>query len=269
MKKMKIDIKSMVIGALFTALVFTLLGSGGAFFNNDEVLRLKMLAGYIQQNGDLNMGNHKIIMLGSSIYDNGSEGGGLIIKGGADRIHFHGGTIFYDNPYFTRPTIKISANLDMGKNKIIMQGSSIYDDSSEGGGLILKGGANKIHLHAMPIFYDQFAFNYKTLNLGVNLNLGKNKIIMQGSSVYDDSSEGGGLILKGGAGKVHVHGHTIFYDNPYFNQATLDLNTNLNMGKNRIIMQGSSIYDDSSEGGGLILKGGAGKIHVFGRTIQH
>jgi hypothetical protein len=34
-------------------------------------------------------------------------------------------------------------------------------------------------------------------------------------------------------------------------------------------MPGSSIYDDGSEGGNLILRGGANRIHFFGQTIPH
>lgn len=34
-------------------------------------------------------------------------------------------------------------------------------------------------------------------------------------------------------------------------------------------MLGSSVYDDGSEGGGLILRGGANRIHFFGQTLNH
>ena len=37
----------------------------------------------------------------------------------------------------------------------------------------------------------------------------------------------------------------------------------------KIIMLGSRIFDDGSEGGGLQLRGGAGRIHFFGQTIPH
>ncbi len=46
----------------------------------------------------------------------------------------------------------------------------------------------------------------KILSLNADLNMGKKKIIMQGSSIYDDSSEGGGLIVKSGDKRSHVHG---------------------------------------------------------------
>lgn len=41
------------------------------------------------------------------------------------------------------------------------------------------------------------------------------------------------------------------------------------MGTRHIILQGSHIYDDGSEGGGLHLRGGADRIHFFGRSVQH
>lgn len=34
-------------------------------------------------------------------------------------------------------------------------------------------------------------------------------------------------------------------------------------------MLGSSVYDDRSERGGLILRGGANRIHFFGQTLNH
>ena len=88
-----IDGKSLIIGVLLTLLVVFAVGAAYDGFDQQEVLRLKTLASYIQNDGNLNIGNHKIIMLGSSIFDNGSEGGGLQIRGGANRIHLFGQTI--------------------------------------------------------------------------------------------------------------------------------------------------------------------------------
>ena len=269
MKKNRIDSKSLLIGFLAGALLFTLLGAGNQSFNSREISRLKKIAAYIRDDGNLNLGKKKIIMQGSSIYDDGSDGGGLIIKGGANKVHVHGSQIIYDNPVFKRDSLNLNTNLNMGKKKIIMQGSSIYDDSSDGGGLIVKGGANKIHVHGSQIMYNNPVFKRGVLDLNANLNMGKKKIIMQGSSIFDDSSEGGGLIVKGGANKIHMHGSQVMYNNPVFKRGVLDLNANLNMGKKKIIMQGSSLYDDGSQGGGLIVKGGANKIHFIGKTVQH
>ena len=74
-------------------LLFSTLGATADIFTPDEAARLKRLAAYMQPDGNLNLGNKKIITLGSSIYDDGSEGGGLILRGGANRIHFFGQTI--------------------------------------------------------------------------------------------------------------------------------------------------------------------------------
>ena len=70
-------------------------GPGASFdsFSAQEAKRLRILASYMEDDGNLNMGNHRIIMLGSSMYDDGSEGGGLQIRGGAGRIHLFGQTI--------------------------------------------------------------------------------------------------------------------------------------------------------------------------------
>lgn len=92
---------------------------------------------------------------------------------------------------------------------------------------------------------------------------------MQGSSIYGDGSEGGGLILRGGANRVQLHGNAVLYDNPEFKRDTVEIKANLNMGNKKIIMLGSSIFDDGSEGGGLQLRGGANRIHFFGQTIPH
>lgn len=146
-----IDGKSLIIGVLLTLLVVVTVGAAYEGFNQQEVSRLKTLASYMQDDGNFNIGNHKIIMLGSSIYDNGSEGGGLIFRGGANRISLHGSAILYDNPEFKRGTIDLNANLNMGNKKIIMLGSSIFDNGSEGGGLQIRGGANRIHLFGQTI----------------------------------------------------------------------------------------------------------------------
>ena len=147
----RIDGKSFLIGMLLTLLVVISAGAAYDTFNQQEINRLKLLASYVQDDGNLNMGNHKIIMLGSSIYDNGSEGGGLIIRGGANRVHVHGSAVMYDNPEFRQGTLSINANVDMGNRKIIMLGSQIYDDGSEGGGLQIRGGGNRIHLFGQTI----------------------------------------------------------------------------------------------------------------------
>lgn len=62
--------------------------------------------------------------------------------------------------------------------------------------------------------------------------------------------------------------YTIMYDAPEFRQSTVRLNAD-DMGNRKIIMLGSKIYDDGSEGGGLQIRGGANRIHFFGQTIQH
>lgn len=203
-----IDPKSFIIGILVTLL--TVLAAGAAYdaFSPQEITRLKRLASYLQDDGNLNMGNRKIIMLGSSIYDDGSQGGGLIIRGGANRVHLHGNPIIYDQPEFRQGTINISSNLNMGSKRIIMQGSSIYDDGSQGGGLILRGGANRVHLHGSSIFYDNPEFR-QVLTLNNNLNMGNKKLIMLGSSIFDDGSLGGGLQIHGGANRIHTFGQML------------------------------------------------------------
>ena len=149
MKRM--DIRSFLIGVLLTLLVVVVAGASYETFNQQEISRLKVLASYMQDDGNLSMGNHRIIMLGSSIYDDGSQGGGLIIRGGANRVHVHGNTIVYDAPEFRQNTVRLNADLDMGNRKIIMLGSKIYDDGSEGGGLQLRGGAERIHFFGRTI----------------------------------------------------------------------------------------------------------------------
>ena len=268
MKSKVFDIKSFIIGILITLLFISVTGAGNGF-SPDETNKLKILSSFLNPDGNLNLGKRRIIMQGSSIYDDSSQGGGLIIRGGANRVHVHGSSIFYDNPDFKQPVLTLNADLNMAKHKIIMQGSSIYDDSSEGGGLILKGGANRIHVHGAPLMYTDPVFQNPVVNINADLNMAKHKIIMQGSSIYDDSSEGGGLILKGGANRIHVHGAPLMYTDPVFQNPVVNINADLNMAKHRIVMQGSSIYDDSSEGGGLIVRGGASRIHFFGSTIQH
>ena len=203
-----IDAKSFIIGILVTLLTVFAAGAAHDAFAPHEIQRLKQLASYLQDDGNLNMGNHKIIMLGSSIYDDGSQGGGLIIRGGANRLHLHGNPIIYDQPEFRQATINIGSNLNMGSRKIIMQGSSIYDDGSQGGGLILRGGANRIHQHGSSIFYDNPEFR-NTLTLNNDLNMQNKKIIMLGSSIFDDGSQGGGLQIHGGAGRIHTFGQML------------------------------------------------------------
>jgi len=80
------------LGVLCALCALLLVGAGGESFSPDEVIRLKTLASYVQPDGNLNLGNREIVMLGSSIYDDGSEGGRLILRGGANRIHFFGQT---------------------------------------------------------------------------------------------------------------------------------------------------------------------------------
>ncbi len=203
-----IDPKSFIIGILVTLL--TVLAAGAAYdaFSPQEINRLKQLASYLQDDGNLNLGNHRIIMLGSTIYDDGSQGGGLIIRGGANRVHLHGNPIIYDQPEFRQDTVNITSNLNLGSKKIIMQGSSVYDDGSQGGGLILRGGANRVHLHGSSIFYDNPDFR-QTLSLNNDLNMGNKKIIMLGSSIFDDGSWGGGLQIHGGASRIHTFGQML------------------------------------------------------------
>lgn len=204
-----IDAKSFIIGILVTLVAVMAAGAAHDAFSPQEINRLKRLASYVQDDGNLNMGNRKIIMLGSSIYDDGSQGGGLIIRGGASRVHLHGNPIIYDNPEFRRGTIDINANLNMGNKKIIMLGSSIYDDGSQGGGLIIRGGANRVHLHGTSIIYDNPEFKRGTLDLNTNLNMGNKRIIMLGSSIFDDGSQGGGLQIHGGAGRIQTFGQLL------------------------------------------------------------
>ena len=203
------DLKSFLIGVLACSLVFLLLGASQDFFNQDQIKKLKILSNYVDNEGNLNMGRQKIIMQGSSIYDDGSQGGGLILKGGANRVHVHGDAYIYDQPRFQRDTVEINSNLNMGRKSIIMQGSKIYDDGSQGGGLILRGGANRVHLHGVALLYDNPSFQRNTVDINANLNMGRNSIIMQGSSIRDDGSEGGGLLLRGGAGRIHFLGRPV------------------------------------------------------------
>jgi len=149
--KNRIDVKSFLIGCLTVLVLVSTLAAGTDVFSQDEIVRLKRLASYVQPDGSLNLGSKKIIMQGSSIYDDGSQGGGLILRGGANRVHVHGNAQIYDNPEFKRETVDLNANLNMGNRKIIMLGSSVYDDGSEGGGLILRGGANRIHFFGQTL----------------------------------------------------------------------------------------------------------------------
>jgi hypothetical protein len=204
-----IDGKSFLLGVLAAALVAVATGAGYDGFSTQEANRLRILASYVQDDGNLNMGNHRIIMLGSSIYDDGSDGGGLILRGGANRISLHGAPVIYENPQFPRGAVDLNANLNMGDKKIMMLGSSIYDNGSEGGGLILRGGANRVSVHGAPIIYDNPEFKMGTVGINANLDLGPHRIIMLGSSIYDDGSEGGGLQIRGGAGRIHLFGQTL------------------------------------------------------------
>lgn len=203
------DIRSFLIGILTCATLFLLLGASYDIFSQDQVRKLQILANYVDGNGNLNLGSQKIIMQGSSIYDDGSQGGGLILRGGANRVHVHGDTYLYDQPRFQRETVDINANLNMGTKSIIMQGSRIYDDSSQGGGLILRGGASRVHIHGMALLYDNPSFQRNPVDINANLNMGSNAIIMQGSSIQDDGSHGGGLLLRGGANQIHFFGRQI------------------------------------------------------------
>ena len=151
MKKAGIDLKSFLIGALSVLLLVSTISAAGDNFSSDEVSRLRQLAGYLQPDGNLNIGNKKIVMLGSSIYDDGSQGGGLILRGGANRVNINGNAILYEGMEFKRGTIDVNADLNMGNKKIIMLGSRIYDDGSEGGGLQLRGGANRIHFFGQTL----------------------------------------------------------------------------------------------------------------------
>jgi len=151
MKKIPIDWKSFLIGSLSVALLFATLAASSEVFSPDETIRLKNFASCLQPDGNINLGTRKIIMQGSSIYDDGSQGGGLIIRGGANKIHFQGDTLLYGNLLSQRPTLDLNANLNLGNKKIIMLGSSIYDDGSEGGGLILRGGAGRIHFFGQTL----------------------------------------------------------------------------------------------------------------------
>ncbi|GEM_PF-1316130 len=209
MKTRVIDAKSFIIGALAAALLFATLGAGSDSFSPDETARLKNFTRCLQADGNINLGKRKIIMQGSSIYDDGSESGGLILRGGASRIHLHGDSILDGNIHADRETVKFGANLDMGNKKIIMLGSRVYDDGSEGGGLILRGGAKRIHLHGDSILDGNIRADRETVKFGANLDMGDKKIIMLGSSIYDNGSEGGGLILRGGASRIHLFGKTI------------------------------------------------------------
>jgi hypothetical protein len=207
--KSRIDLKSFLIGALSVLLLVSTISAAIDNFSQDEISRLRQLASYIQPDGNLNMGNKKILMLGSSIYDDGSQGGGLILRGGANRININSNVIMYEGIEFKRPTLDLNANLNMGNKKIIMLGSSIYDDGSQGGGLILRGGANRINMNGSAIFYEGLEFKRDTLTLNANLDMGNKKILMLGSRIYDDGSEGGGLQLRGGANRIHFFGQTI------------------------------------------------------------
>lgn len=269
MKLKGIDWKSFAIGALSVLLLFSLMGNTGMMFSPEEAARLKNFANRLRDNGDLDMGRAKIIMQGSSIYDDSSEGGGLIVKGGGGRLNLHGSLNFDGVLAPRRDTVALNANLDMGRSKIIMLGSSIYDDASEGGGLIVKGGGGRLNLFGSLNFDGVLVSKRDTIALNANLDMGRKKIIMQGSTIYDDSSEGGGLLIRGGGGRVQTFGDLLFDANLFSRQDKANLYANLDMGKKKILMQGSSIYDDSSEGGGLILRGGAGRIHLFGQTLPH
>jgi hypothetical protein len=209
MKRLSIDLKSFLIGALSVGLLFSTLGASSEFFSPDEAARLNNFAACLQPDGHINLGPRKIIMLGSTIFDDGSQGGGLIIRGGANRIHLQGDTLLYNNIVSQKPTMDINANLNLGDKKIIMQGSTVYDDGSQGGGLIIKGGANRVHLQGDTLLYNNLVSQKPTMDINANLNLGNKRITMLGSSIYDDGSEGGGLILRGGANRIHFFGQTL------------------------------------------------------------
>lgn len=203
------DFKSFFIGVLACSTLFLLLGASYDYFDQDQARKLRILANYVDNDGNLSLGRQKIIMQGSSIYDDGSQGGGLILRGGANRVHVHGDAYLYDQPRFQRDTIEINSNINMGAKSIIMQGSRMYDDGSQGGGLILRGGANRVHVHGEAFLYDNPRFQRSTVDVNANLNLGRNAIIMQGSSIQDDGSMGGGLLLRGGANQIHFLGRTV------------------------------------------------------------
>ncbi len=205
----KLDFKSFILGVLACSTIFLLLGASPDFFDQNQVNKLRTLANYVDNDGNLNLGSRKIIMQGSSIFDDGSQGGGLILRGGANKVHLHGDAYIYDQPRFQRDTLEINSNLNMGNKAIIMQGSRIVDDGSQGGGLILRGGANKIHVHGETLLYDNPRFQQGTVDINANLNLGNKAIIMQGSSIQDDGSQGGGLLLRGGAGQIHMFGRAV------------------------------------------------------------
>lgn len=205
----KIDVKSFLIGALTVLFLVSTISAASDNLSQAELASLRQLASYVQSDGNLNLGSKKIIMLGSSIYDDGSQGGGLIIRGGANRVHLHGNAILYDNPEFKRDTVDINANLNMGNKRIVMLGSSIYDDGSQGGGLILRGGANRVNINGNAVMYENIEFKRDTVNFNANLDMGKKQIIMLGSRIFDDGSEGGGLQLRGGANRIHFFGQTI------------------------------------------------------------
>jgi hypothetical protein len=160
--KSRIDLKSFLIGALSVLLLVSTISAAIDNFSQDEISRLRQLASYIQPDGNLNMGNKKILMLGSSIYDDGSQGGGLILRGGANRININSNVIMYEGIEFKRPTLDLNANLNMGNKKIVMLGSSIYDDGSQGGGLILRGGANRINMNGSAILYEGMEYKRDT-----------------------------------------------------------------------------------------------------------
>jgi hypothetical protein len=203
------DLRSFLIGILTCSTLFLLLGASYDVFSQEQLRKLQILANYVDGDGNLNLGRQKIIMQGSSIYDDGSQGGGLILRGGANRVHVHGDAYLYDQPRFQRETVDINANLNMGTRSIIMQGSRIYDDSSQGGGLILRGGANRVHVHGVALLYDNPSFQLNPVDINASLNMGRNAIIMQGSSIQDDGSQGGGLLLRGGANQIHFFGRQI------------------------------------------------------------
>jgi hypothetical protein len=203
------DLRSFLIGILTCSTLVLLLGASYDVFSQEQVRKLQILANYLDGDGNLNLGRQKIIMQGSSIYDDGSQGGGLILRGGSNRVHVHGDAYLYDQPRFQRETVDINANLNMGTRSIIMQGSRIYDDSSQGGGLILRGGANRVHVHGVALLYDNPSFQHNPVDINASLNMGRNAIIMQGSSIQDDGSQGGGLLLRGGANQIHFFGRQI------------------------------------------------------------
>ncbi|MFH1136354.1 MAG: hypothetical protein V1816_09770 [Pseudomonadota bacterium] len=144
--KKSFDPRSFLIGVLVMACLAIFLGAGSDEFSPDETSKLKSLAGRLTPDGDLDMGTGKIIMQGSTIYDDSSEGGGLILRGGSGRVSVFGLSMFRDGVDVVGGSLHLNSDLDMGTKKIIMQGSSIYDDSSEGGGLILRGGSGRINL---------------------------------------------------------------------------------------------------------------------------